>query len=34
VVTKDVAERVVVAGNPAIPINNISALPYRTLSSV
>ena len=28
VVTKDVAERTVVAGNPAIPINNISELPY------
>lgn len=34
VVTKDVNDGTVVAGNPAIPINNISELPYRTLSSV
>ena len=34
VVTKDVLSKAVVAGNPAVPINNISGLPYQTLSPV
>ena len=34
VVTKDVLSRAVVAGNPAIPINNISGLPYQAFSSI
>ena len=30
VVTKVVADKIVVAGNPAVPINDISKLPYKT----